>query len=751
MDDDVGVDDVGGADNVVKVLCLHGYASNGQTFLNAKAKDLAKHLASNAAASIQLTPADGPSKLEGGRGAQRAWWTFDPEFPLTDRTKQPAFWARAEVAYCGAVEAIDALVEAWCQDEELQGIMGFSQGALMAAMLTARLQMLGRRSPAFVLLFNGFVRPLPSNLELSWWRDPVAGRPGLINAPTLIFSGELDQATPLEQQQQLALRFANARRHVVKGGAHAMPRNADDLVVVSQFIRGQGRRATADGLLSSTPTQSTPTCEECESGESRGGGEDVPDTTNASSMAKNAMGIDPALRVCKYWARGRECTQRGCPFRHALLGDREVRRAERARLQRAEAIQLECGDEAEWSAHASGRTTREAHAGRHAVFAEWLVETFGVEALQHGHGVLDVAGGRAGLSFELLRRYQIASTLLEPTERTVLLKSHQRKFLRKHPQLQPIQHVTARLDSTLESSAEGVALLAGCSILVGMHADEATEPIVRAAARYAKPFAVVPCCFFPWSNSDRQLANGKMVGSNFDAFCQWLMELVPGCERARLPFEGRNCVIFRRSAFPVLRSLRDTTAPSRRLRVVASVKRTGAGAVAFQLRPASLPNLVYLFGPPACGKNHVGELLQTRLGYLFLDADDWLPEDLSSALRAGHGFTDEQRDRYYSHIQKCILVAQEQSKGRPLAIAQATLKNRHRLSLLASLPGIQLWWICASEEARRERLSMGGNRVGVELGLQMAEGFEAPTHDHAVVYNDGDDGQLIQQVHALIP
>ena len=40
---------------------------------------------------------------------------------------------------------------------------------------------------------------------------------------------------------------------------------------------------------------------------------------------------------------------------------------------------------------------------------------------------------------------------------------------------------------------------------------------------------------------------------------------------------------------------------------------------------------------------------------------------------------------------------------------------------------------------------MGGNRVGVELGLQMAEGFEAPTHDHAVVYNDGDDGQLIQR------
>jgi|EP01047_Picozoa_sp_COSAG01_P046661 hypothetical protein len=36
-------------------------------------------------------------------------------------------------------------------------------------------------------------------------------------------------------------------------------------------------------------------------------------------------------------------------------------------------------------------------------------------------------------------------------------------------------------------------LLRGASIIVGMHPDQATEPIVAAALALGKPFAVVPC------------------------------------------------------------------------------------------------------------------------------------------------------------------------------------------------------------------------------------------------------------------
>ena len=49
------------------------------------------------------------------------------------------------------------------------------------------------------------------------------------------------------------------------------------------------------------------------------------------------------------------------------------------------------------------------------------------------------------------------------------------------------------------------------SVIVGMHPDQATEPVVDAALAAGKPFAVVPCCVFPHSNPHRRLANGSLV------------------------------------------------------------------------------------------------------------------------------------------------------------------------------------------------------------------------------------------------
>ena len=46
--------------------------------------------------------------------------------------------------------------------------------------------------------------------------------------------------------------------------------------------------------------------------------------------------------------------------------------------------------------------------------------------------------------------------------------------------------------------------IARCDVLVGMHPDQATEPVVDAAIALGKPFAVVPCCVFPELFPDRR-------------------------------------------------------------------------------------------------------------------------------------------------------------------------------------------------------------------------------------------------------
>ena len=63
---------------------------------------------------------------------------------------------------------------------------------------------------------------------------------------------------------------------------------------------------------------------------------------------------------------------------------------------------------------------------------------------------------------------------------------------------------------------------------------------------------------------------------------------------------------------------------------------------------ASHPELYYLFGLPASGKTYIGRLLEVKFGFRFYDADEWLPRDMLRTLKDAHGFSDAQRDLYYS-------------------------------------------------------------------------------------------------------
>ncbi|KAG0276827.1 hypothetical protein BGZ95_006978 [Linnemannia exigua] len=119
------------------------------------------------------------------------------------------------------------------------------------------------------------------------------------------------------------------------------------------------------------------------------------------------------------------------------------------------------------------------------------------------------------------------------------------------------------------------------SIMSGLHPDQATEPIVRAALKAGKPFAIIPCCVFGRDNPHRRLpkdegvvavdaANrhtssssssssnmGSMVeegeegeeGStrpvtSYDDFVIWLATLHPDIKTTWLNFEGMNRVLY---------------------------------------------------------------------------------------------------------------------------------------------------------------------------------------------------------------
>lgn len=185
---------------------------------------------------------------------------------------------------------------------------------------------------------------------------------------------------------------------------------------------------------------------------------------------------------------------------------------------------------------------------RHRIFAEWLVQTYGVETLSAGSGVLDVAGGNGLLGTEL-RKFGVASVLLDPDPRcdtdTAPFEVIRRSLLGDGSDLTQIETSEERIKNLVERS----------SVIAGMHPDQATEAIIDTSLRLGKPFAMLPCCVFKNLNPKRislreEIRNGggKDPFRSYNTFCHYLLkEKAPvgiRFETENLPFEGRNKVVF---------------------------------------------------------------------------------------------------------------------------------------------------------------------------------------------------------------
>jgi hypothetical protein len=104
---------------------------------------------------------------------------------------------------------------------------------------------------------------------------------------------------------------------------------------------------------------------------------------------------DPRIPVCKHWKRSLECVYMStCLFRHpADYGggsDREVKR------------------------HGAKGRLRVYNEGRASSLRRWLISVFGEEYLRSGSGIIEVAGGKGELSFELQNLNNIPSCVFDP-------------------------------------------------------------------------------------------------------------------------------------------------------------------------------------------------------------------------------------------------------------------------------------------------------------------------------------------------
>lgn len=202
---------------------------------------------------------------------------------------------------------------------------------------------------------------------------------------------------------------------------------------------------------------------------------------------------------------------------------------------------------------------------RHNIFAKWLVKTYGTDFLSTGSGVLDVAGGNGALGNELWK-LGVKSTLLDPNPRcdakTIPFQVIREPLVGNGSELTEeenkdgigIDHTTD--PAKAEDRQRIRKLVQTCSIIAGMHPDEATEAVIDTSLRLGKPFAILPCCIFRNLNLERQeIRKEKQRGAggtdpfrSYSTFCHYLLkDKAPAGIRFKtenLPFEGRNKVVY---------------------------------------------------------------------------------------------------------------------------------------------------------------------------------------------------------------
>lgn len=213
---------------VLRILALHGFGQNASVFLEKRVKDLVKKLRPVA----ELHAIDAPHSIPYD-ASLRGWWMYPEDVwdgsgetvqALAEKLlQQPEFDA------IGLQETLDLVVLEWSTGR-YDGILGFSQGAIVAAMLCAELRKrVSSRQPRFAILISGFGRPVPRGLEAF----PPAE---LIPIPSLHVWGLADDHIPPWTSEALAAYFEAPQIHT-HGGHHFVPQKAADTNVFVDFVK----------------------------------------------------------------------------------------------------------------------------------------------------------------------------------------------------------------------------------------------------------------------------------------------------------------------------------------------------------------------------------------------------------------------------------------------------------------------------------------------------------------------------------
>lgn len=141
--------------------------------------------------------------------------------------------------------------------------------------------------------------------------------------------------------------------------------------------------------------------------------------------------------------------------------------------------------------------------------------------------------------------------------------------------------------------------------------------------------------------------------------------------------------------------------------------------------------ILVLMGVSGSGKSTVGKILAQRLGWTFIEADDFHPTANVEKMRNGIPLTDDDRKPWLAAVRRRIDEACE--RGENAVVACSALKHAYQEYLGHHAPqSVRYVHLRGSEEVIRERLAARkGHFMNPSLLHSQFETLEPP--DHALV------------------
>mmetsp|Transcript_53573 Transcript_53573/g.116797 ORF Transcript_53573/g.116797 Transcript_53573/m.116797 type:complete len:223 (+) Transcript_53573:100-768(+) len=215
--------------DVIRVLCLHGFAQNAAMF-RARTGSLRKvmkgceftfldapHLASASflAEAGSTSPTDSTACE---RGSPLAWWNSIEENVRPSQSR----------SYTGLEASLGQIQHAVTTDGPFDCILGFSQGATLAALYC----LLSASPPPFraLLLIAGFM-PRDTHVLSQLANKP----PGILTMPSVHVTGSSDAFVPSSSTMQLSEFFLDAEV-VHHPGGHGIPTGTEFRAVIKRFV-----------------------------------------------------------------------------------------------------------------------------------------------------------------------------------------------------------------------------------------------------------------------------------------------------------------------------------------------------------------------------------------------------------------------------------------------------------------------------------------------------------------------------------